>query len=210
MADLTDIASLATAGGTLVLAVATFWSVRSANRAARVAERSLLAGLRPVLATARPSDPEQKINWGDDHYTRLRGGQAGVEPTENVIYLSLPLRNAGNGIAVLHGWFVHPTWEASSEHADADDFRRQQRDLLVPSGDIGFWQGALRDPEEPTFAALADAIAEPRRFSVELLYSDHEGGQRAITRWGISPTSEPGVWLAAVSRHWNVDRPDPR
>ena len=36
---------LATAGGTLVLAVATFSSVRSANRSARVAERSLLAGL---------------------------------------------------------------------------------------------------------------------------------------------------------------------
>jgi len=38
MADLTAIASLATAGGTLVLAIATFGSVRSANRAARVAE----------------------------------------------------------------------------------------------------------------------------------------------------------------------------
>ena len=43
------ISSLATAAGTLVLAVATFASVRSANHAARVAERVL-----PVLPTAHP------------------------------------------------------------------------------------------------------------------------------------------------------------
>jgi hypothetical protein len=36
--------SIVTAAATLVLAVATFASVRSANRAARVAGRSLLAG----------------------------------------------------------------------------------------------------------------------------------------------------------------------
>ena len=53
MADWVTISSLATAGGTLVLAVATFSSVRSANRAARTAERSLMVGLRPVLIPSR-------------------------------------------------------------------------------------------------------------------------------------------------------------
>jgi hypothetical protein len=38
-----NISALATGFGTLVLAVATFAAVRSANRAARAAERSLLA-----------------------------------------------------------------------------------------------------------------------------------------------------------------------
>lgn len=47
--DWATVAGLATALGTLVLAVATFSAVRSANRTARAAERSLLAGLRPVL-----------------------------------------------------------------------------------------------------------------------------------------------------------------
>ena len=56
MADITTIAELGTAGGTLILAVATFGSVRSANRAARVAERSLELGLRPL------HDP-----WADVH-----------------------------------------------------------------------------------------------------------------------------------------------
>ena len=60
MTDWSTIASLATAGGTLVLAVATFASIRSANRSARVpersartAERSLLAGQRPLLVNSR-------------------------------------------------------------------------------------------------------------------------------------------------------------
>jgi hypothetical protein len=42
VADWTTISALSTAGGTLVLAAATFASVRSANRSARAAERSML------------------------------------------------------------------------------------------------------------------------------------------------------------------------
>ena len=49
MADWTTISSLTTGAGTLVLAIATFAAVRSANRAARVAEEALSVGLRPLL-----------------------------------------------------------------------------------------------------------------------------------------------------------------
>ena len=63
---------------------------------------------------------------------------------------------------------------------------------------------------------------------MELLYGDHEGGQRAVTRFTMLPLSmhpdapPPGGspegadaeaatgWFASQSRHWNVDRPDPR
>ena len=51
--DWTTISSLATAFGTLVLAVATFVSVRSSNQSARTAERALDVGLRPVLFPSR-------------------------------------------------------------------------------------------------------------------------------------------------------------
>jgi hypothetical protein len=61
MADWSTIASLATAGGTLVLAAATFSSVRFGQRSARIAERStaiaersLLLGLRPVSFPRTP------------------------------------------------------------------------------------------------------------------------------------------------------------
>ena len=59
MTDWATISSLATAGGTLVLAVATFASVRSANRAARAAEESLLDGLRPLRRRRRAADHHQ-------------------------------------------------------------------------------------------------------------------------------------------------------
>ena len=91
------IASLATAGGTLVLAIATFASTRSANRAARVPRRALNIGLRPVLFNARAQDPPQKVGFVDDHWLKLRDGLAAVQETDENIYLAIPLRNVGLG-----------------------------------------------------------------------------------------------------------------
>src|ERR1051325_2228336 len=104
MADCATISSLATAGGTLVLGVATFASVRSANRAARTAERSLQAGLRPLLMPARPEDPAEKVFWVDGHAALVGKGRAIVEVVDEIVYLAIPMRNVGAGIAVLHGW----------------------------------------------------------------------------------------------------------
>jgi hypothetical protein len=47
--DWVVVSSIVTASATIVLANATFLSVRSANRATRAAETSLLVGLRPLL-----------------------------------------------------------------------------------------------------------------------------------------------------------------
>src|SRR3954471_12819160 len=101
MADMAAISALPTAGGTLVLAAATFASVRSANRAARIAEQSLLAGLRPVLVPSRLQDPPEKIMFRDQHWIRVPGGQAVAEVTDDAIYFGIALRNVGRGIAVL-------------------------------------------------------------------------------------------------------------
>ena len=48
--------------------------------------------------------------------------------------------------------------------------------------------------------------------AVDILYGDFEGGQRVISRFLLTPREgDDGVrWLAAVGRHWNVDRPQPR
>ncbi|HTT51648.1 MAG TPA: hypothetical protein VMH35_09645 [Streptosporangiaceae bacterium] len=70
MTDWAAISSLATAGRTLVL-VATFASVRSANRAARVAEQSLLDGLLPLLVTSRMQDPAEKVAFVGQHWIRV-------------------------------------------------------------------------------------------------------------------------------------------
>ena len=108
MADTSTIASLATAGGTLILALATFSSTRSANRAARVSEESLKVGLRPVLFNARPQDPPQKVGFIDDHWLVLRDGLAAVQESGGNLYLAIPLRNVASGLAVLHGWYIWP------------------------------------------------------------------------------------------------------
>lgn len=208
--DWVTISSLATAGGTLVLAVATFASVRSANRAARVAERSLLVGLRPVLAVSRLSDPPEKIGFADDHWVVAPGGHGVAEVTDTAIYLAIALRNAGNGIAVLDGWSLEPDRATTApSHADPATFRRLTRDIYISAGDNGFWQGALREPTEPLFIATRDAITARKAMAIELLYGDHDGGQRTITRFSLLPARD-GSWLATVGRHWNLDRPAPR
>ena len=211
MADWVTISSLATAGGTLVLAAATFASVRSANRSARVAERALQVGLRPLLLPSRLEDPMMKVMWVDGHFARLEGGRACVEVVDGVIYLAMSLRNVGSGMAVLHGWHPAPRGlQADEPHAEPEQFRSQTRDLYVPPGDVGFWQGAFRDPTEPGYDELCDAIQQHRRLSVELLYGDHEGGQRVVTRFALTAAGDGSVWLSSVGRHWNLDRPDPR
>ena len=218
MADTSTIASLATAGGTLVLAVATFSATRSANRAARISEQSLKVGLRPVLFNARPQDPTQKIGYGDDHWVALRGGLAVAQEADGNIYLAMPLRNVASGIAVLHGWHLWPRRTGLGDlHPDIADFRTQTRDLYVPAGDISFWQAALRDTEDELYAPVREAIATGGSLSVDLLYGDHEGGQRTITRFYMVPRpgsedgeEEPWLRLCSVSRHWNLDRADPR
>ena len=209
-ADWVTISSLATAGGTLVLAIATFGSVRSANRAARVAEESLLAGIRPLLMPSRFDDPKQKVGFGDNHFVALEGGRGTAEVTDEAIYLTLSLRNAGAGIAVLHGWRFHPRRLMGPDVSpDLSKFRRLTRDLYLPPGDVGFWQGAFRDPAAEEFTEARDAILAREGLTVEVLYGDHQGGQRIVSLFSLLP-GEDGRWMATVSRHWNIDRPDPR
>jgi hypothetical protein len=264
------VADLATALGTLILAVATFSAVRSANLSAKVAQASLLVGLRPVLMATRREDPTQKVNFGDRVWVPVPGGGAvgevgsgdGSLGDGDVIYLAIAVRNAGNGIAVLHGWHFYPLWHRDDAHAPLEEFRRQTRDLWVPVGDVGFWQGAFRDTADPQYEVARKAIEARQPWTIELLYGDHEGGQRCITRFtmlpregfhadpdqsntdqsntdqssaglsGAPPSAAPDPadapaapdsaetqkagdpaglgWLASQSRHWNVDRPDPR
>jgi hypothetical protein len=203
-------ASLATAAGTLVLAAATFVAVRSSNRAARATERALLAGIRPVLVPSRLEDPPEKVGFADDHWVRVPGGRAVAEVTDTAIYLSIALKNVGNGLAVLDRWDFRPERRLDEvTHRDPEEFRRLSRDIYVPPGDLGFWQGAFRDPEDPIFAHASEAIAEPRAMTVDLLYRDSEGGQRMISRFSLIPAHD-GQWITSVGRHWNLDRAEPR
>jgi hypothetical protein len=225
MADVTTIAEIGTAVGTLFLGAATFASTRSANRSARVAERALLLGLRPVLVPARAGDPEHKVLYGDGKKFPLSPGSAHVEADDGVVYMAISLRNVGTGLAVLQRYDVipeNPLYEPQQtlepdrrarqelRYRPIPEFREQQRDLYVAPGDTGFWQAALRDPADPLRESVLESLAgEPEPLSVDLFYGDHEGTQHAVSRFLLIP-GEGNKWLASVAFHWTVESPDPR
>jgi hypothetical protein len=210
VADWVVISSLATAGGTLALAGATLAAVRSSNRSARIAEQALQEQRRPVLVHARLGDPVQKAMFLDGHWIRAEGSQAVIDEENGSVYLGLALRNVGAGIAVLQGWHPWPELVGSGvDHPPPEDFRRQVRDIYIAPGDVGMWQGALRDADDDAMRGIAAAHAERRPFSIDLLYSDQAEGQRTISRFGVTPAGEDR-WLGNVGLHWNVDQARPR
>ena len=215
--DWATISSLATAGGTLVLALATFAAVRSSNHSARIAEAALQEQRRPVFAPSRFDDPVQKIMFVEQKWVRAQGGHGVAEHENGNVYLAISLRNVGAGIGVCQAWAVLPglqTSQTSPRPQPEEEFHTQTRDLYIPPGDVGMWQGALRDPSDRVHAQLVRAIEEGDTISVELLYSDQVGGQRTVTRFGLTPFTNPETgersWVASVSRHWNLDGPGPR
>jgi hypothetical protein len=209
--DWSTISSLVTGAGTLVLAIATFASVRSSNRSARIAEAALQEQRRPVLAPSRLEDPVQKLMFVEGHWVSAAGGRAAVEHVDGLVYLAISLRNVGSGIGVCQGWVVTAGLGSPRNmptHAAEDEFHLQSRDLYVPAGDIGMWQGALRNPDDPVREAVAAAVDAREPLSVELLYSDQVGLQRTITRFGLTPAADS--WLTSVTRHWYLDWEGPR
>ena len=178
-ADWATVASLATALGTLVLAIATFASVRSANRAARAAEHAFAVGMRPILSASRLADVDIKMGWVDDHRAHVGGGRALMELADENLYLAMSLRNVGSGVAVIQAWNVELEWNVEvTGYQPLETFRRQGRDLYISTNDVGFWQAAIRDPNDPDYRWLREAVEARTLFSIELMYSDHQGGQR--------------------------------
>jgi hypothetical protein len=204
------IASIATAGGTLALAVATFASIRAARRGTQATERALLAAIRPLLVPSRMEDPPEKVGFQDNRWLRVEGGRAVAEASEDAIYLAMALRNAGTGLAVLDSWDYYVGDRlGEGSYRDPSTFRRLTRDIYVPGGDLGFWQGAVRDPSDPAYDELRTAIADRVRLFIDILYGDHEGGQHTITRFAMTPYGDD-QWITSAGRHWNLDRADPR
>jgi len=156
MTDWATVSNLATASGTLVLAAATFSSIRSASRSAQAAERAVQAALRPLLISSRLEAPDQKLIWQDGHWTRLSGSAGYLHLEDGALYLAASLRNVGPGLGVIHGWRVgeRPQY-AEHTHPPVDDFHRQSRDLFIDTV-VHAWD-------------VAATIGEPVVFDQELL-----------------------------------------
>ena len=148
MADWTTVASFATAGGTLVLAVATFSAVRSSNRTARIAEETLLTGIRPLLIPSLPDDPDHKVLWHDRHAAHISGGRA---ISKRKTGSSISPSDYETSVRVLHcstGGTRCPTRRSNVPHVPAEDFRRLTIDLYIPAGGSGYWEAAVRDRDD--------------------------------------------------------------
>ena len=173
---------------------------------------------RPVLILTRGSyDPEQKIMFFRGQ--RMGAGRWEAVPpssiSNGVVYLAVSLRNVGAGIGVLPGWCR----DARSQLNKVDGARSPRRVRLPDAAarsvhprrvTSGLWQGALRDADDPSHGPIAQAIAARETMrALELLYSDQVGGQRTISRFGLMPVGDDG-WIAAVNRHWYLDRDGPR
>jgi hypothetical protein len=222
--DWATISSLGTAVGTLVLGIATFAAVRSSNRSARIAEAALQEQRRPLLAPSRLEDPKQKIMFLEGNWVSAAGGRGVIEHIDGIVYLAISLRNVGSGIAVCQGWAVRSGIGMSPDalahtpledvqlqllgHASPEDVHLQSRDLYIPAGDIGMWQGALRNPDDRNRTDIIAAIEAGERITVELLYSDQIGLQRTVSRFTLVPAGD--TWLASLNRHWYLDWEGPR
>ena len=99
------------------------------------------------------------------------------------------MRNGGSGLAVIHGWRVEPRGPrgagSNEERPDVEEFRRQQIDLYIPAGEVGFWLGALRDPSEASFRRIVETDTSENGIQLDIMYGDHEGGQRTIVRFAL-------------------------
>jgi hypothetical protein len=150
------------------------------------------------------------VRFGDGQILNVSGHGAAIEVADGTLYMAIGVRNGGTGLAVIHGWRAEVRERTRNEQPDLSTFRRNARDLYIPAGDSGFWQGAIRDGNDPDLERLSGAAARGERVLVDLLYGDHEGGQRTITRFGVAPWPDVEGERAEVLRYWSVDREDPR
>jgi hypothetical protein len=67
----------------------------------------------------------------------------------------------------------------------------------------------VRELDDPFREGLHEAFRAGEMLTVDLLYGDHEGGQRTISRF-ILTNEDDDQWRCGVVRHWALDGIDPR
>jgi hypothetical protein len=138
---------------------------------------------------------------------QLRGGFASVEARGSNLYFAAQLRNVGGGLGVLTSWWMVADPRPDLERfPDLSDFNAQLRHLYVPPGDVGYWQGAIRetDTDRGDREAICAAIGARQRLALFLRYGDQDGGHDTLTRYTLMP-DENGDWIFAIGRHWSLD-----
>ncbi len=116
-----------------------------------------MAGLRPLLVPSKLDDPHQKIGFVDDKWVMARAVVASPrwEKTQSTSR-SLSETSVPESLSSTAGASFRAA--GSKTHTGSLRTSRDSRATYVPVGDVGFWQGAFRDPAEPEFRGCREAI----------------------------------------------------
>ena len=101
-------------------------------------------------------DPPQKVGFVDDHGSCCATGTPRCRsPTAICTWRCRCATSLRGSRSCTAGSYGHgaPIGEYPAAAPHIEDFRRLQRDLYVPAGDVSFWQAALRDPRTHSMAA---------------------------------------------------------
>jgi hypothetical protein len=155
-------------------------ALAAAHEQTRISQLTLNAQIRPVLIDA-PLDlaiEEPLIYPGRDGepITGHRGG-VHVSASETEVVVSLPLRNAGVGLAMIRGVNVRIATEIGQPAA-----------MILPSNVAPGEYARVNfraTPGDAAFAPLGEVIQRQQNFSVEVGYSDLAGQQYTVSRFDV-------------------------
>src|SRR5258707_952345 len=137
--------SVATMARALVINSATQMRASNEKNTKRIVMRARFCATKSITPSAKTMPPTSARLA-----VRVPGGRAVAEVAGEATSLAIALRNVGSGLAVLDRWDFYPERQTGEvSYRDPSGFHRLTRDIYVPAGDMGFWQGAFREPSDP-------------------------------------------------------------
>jgi hypothetical protein len=148
----------------------------------RLAQLTLNAQIRPVLVdlpprTHDPATERVEMILYPGRESQGRPGMLEVAVHKDGAMVSLPLRNAGNGLAMIRGISLE-VGEATPPPSVAI------QPANVPPGEQAR-MNFLAAPDDPAFQPMKKALAPGGNFDVVVAYSDLAGQQMTLSRFSI-------------------------
>jgi hypothetical protein len=163
-------------------------ALEAARAQTRLAQLTLNAQIRPVLIQApRGEGRPEPIAYSDRsepvHHPQ---GTPHVVAAEAEVLISVPLRNAGAGLAMIRG--VDLTLCSGMPGIPT----RIEPPNVPPHecGRVNF----RATPADAAFSSISESVQQHRDFSVNVAYSDLTGEQQTITRFDVYTTAARG-WV---------------
>jgi hypothetical protein len=189
--DAVSLATLIVALATFALASATVWLARQTQSSVAVSKDALLAGIRAILADAKPE--VARAQGVQPERPEVHQGKAKIE-------IKVPLRNVGSGIALL---FAPRLLEAKGLEK-ARKVESVVPAVAVPAGEVIVVRFVAEIDESKRLEA-AKELHEARRFTVGIRCRDMNGEQEIRTEATIVYTPAGAVEGPTYSGKWNFE-----